>query len=234
MSENSSQDVVKKAGWVSKVVRGTSIRTRRYLVLTGTVLTHFIRENGVATWEIDINHSQLTLDGLPYQFNIRFGERVASFCAETKEDLISWVSVLKSPRCVFENFYTIGKDLGKGSYGSVFLCTEKLTGKLYAVKLIAKNHKNKKQKRFIDRERAIMTTVDHPHIVRTMDIFEDDSRLAIVSEYMKGGELFSQIVDEQHFSEQVSSSRWAANRRKVSKSNFSSIIPPDCPDKNEF
>lgn len=198
-----SAQAVTKAGWVSKEVRRTSVRTRRYLVLRNTLLSHYIREDGVATWEVDINDFRLTLGQLHLQFNLSFPDRTIVFFAETREDLISWVSVLKSANCVVEEFYTIGKELGKGSYGAVYSCTDKLTGVPYAVKIIRKNHRNRKQKRFIDRERAIMTTVNHPHIVRTVDIFEDDTRLVIVSEYMKGGELFAQIVDAQYFSEQV-------------------------------
>lgn len=207
MSGCSSRETKRKSGWVLKVVRGTNICTRRFLVLTGTLLTHYIREDGVATWKLDISKSQLTLGELALQFNIDLCDRVVSFCAETNEDLVSWVSVLKSPSCVFEDFYITEKELGKGTYGKVFSCTDRLTGKLFAVKFIQKNPRNKNQKTFIDRERAIMTTVDHPHIVKTVDVFENDYRLAIVNEYMSGGELFSHVIDAKCFSEQVSSPR---------------------------
>lgn len=197
---------VHKAGWLSKEGKRLKGRSRRYLVLHGTTLSHHIKENGGATWKVDINEVRLSLGERPFQFIISAGGRSVAFFADSQDDLISWVSALKSASSILEDFYSLGRQLGKGSYGEVFLSTDKLTGERYAAKIIHKNPNNRKQKKFIERERAIMTTVTHPNIVRTIDIFESPSKLAIVSEYMEGGELFDLIIASQYFTEAVSGS----------------------------
>lgn len=193
-----------KVGWVSKESKSFKTPSRRYLVLDGSTLSHYFKEDGPPSWKVDIHRVRVTVGENPLQFNLSVEGQSVSFLADTRGDLISWISVLKSRSCVLEDFYIIGEQLGKGSYGDVFICTDKLTGQQNAVKVINKNPKSTKQKRFIDRERSIMTKVCHPHIVRTVDVFEDQTRLAIVSEFMEGGELFAHIVDAQYFSEQVS------------------------------
>lgn len=194
---------VHKAGWLSKEGKRLKGRSRRYLVLDGTKLSHHVKENGIATWELDINDVRLSLGERPLQFLVCAGGRSVAFFADSHEDLVSWVNALKSASSILEDFYGVGRQLGKGSYGEVFLCTDKLTGERYAVKVIQKNPNNRKQKKFIERERAIMTTVQHQNIVRTLDVFEGPSKLAIVSEYMEGGELFDLIIASQYFTESV-------------------------------
>lgn len=195
---------VRKAGWLSKEGKRLKGRSRRYLILEGTRLSHHVKENGVATWEVDINEVRLSLGERPLQFLISAGGRSVAFFADSHDELLSWVSALKSASSILEDFYTIGRQLGKGSYGEVFLSTDKLTGDRFAVKIIQKNPNNRKQKKFIERERAIMTTVNHPNIVRTVDVFEGPTKLAIVSEFMEGGELFDLIIASQYFTESVS------------------------------
>lgn len=196
--------ILHKSGWLSKEGKRLKGRSRRYLMLEGTTLSHRIKENAVATWEVDINEVRLSLGERPLQFLISAGGRSVAFFADSHQDLVSWVSALKSASSVLEDFYIIGRQLGKGSYGEVFLSTDKLTGDVFAVKIIQKNPNNRKQKKFIERERTIMTTVNHPNIVRTVDVFEGPAKLAIVSEFMEGGELFDLIIASQYFTEAVS------------------------------
>lgn len=194
---------VQRAGWLSKEGKRLKGRNRRYLVLEGTKLSHHVKENTPPTWEVDINEVRLSLGERPLEFIISAGGRSVAFFAESQEDLMGWVQALKSASSVLEDFYRLGKQLGKGSYGEVFLATDKLSGKKYAAKIITKNPNNRKQKKFIERERTIMTTVQHKNIVRTLDVFDGPNKLAIVSEYMEGGELFDLIIASQYFTEEV-------------------------------
>lgn len=204
MAEIEPAQPTQRAGWVSKEGKRLKGRNRRYLVIEGTKLSHRTKENTPPTWMIDINDVRLSLGERPLEFLISAGGRCVAFFAENQEDLVGWVQALKSASSILEDFYRLGRQLGKGSYGEVFLATEKLSGKKYAVKIITKNPNNRKQKKFIERERAIMTTVHHQNIVRTLDVFEGPSKLAIVSEFMEGGELFDLIIASQYFTEEVS------------------------------
>lgn len=201
MSEAEAIEKVRRAGWVSKEGKRLKGRNRRYLVLEGTKLSHRVKENTAPTWEIDINDVRLSLGERPLEFLISAGGRSVAFFADDQEDLLGWIRALKSASSMLEDFYRLGRQLGKGSYGEVFLATDKLSGKKYAVKIITKNPNNRKQKKFIERERTIMTTVHHDNIVRTLDVFEGPSKLAIVSEFMEGGELFDLIIASQYFTE---------------------------------
>lgn len=193
-----------RAGWLSKEGKRLKGRSRRYLVLEGTKLSHHVKENSPATWEIDLNDVRVSIGERPLQFILSAGGRSVSFYADTQADLEGWVGALKSASSVLADFYTMGKQLGKGSYGEVYLTTDKLSGERFAVKIIKKNPNNRKQKKFMERERTIMTTVHHDNIVRTLDVFDAPDKLAIVSEYMEGGELFDLIIASQFFTEAVS------------------------------
>jgi serine/threonine protein kinase len=188
-------------GYLLKEGKRLKGRTRRYLTLNGSKFTHHVREGQPATWEVDINDVKVSIGERRLEFVISAGDRSLSFFTETAEELEMWLAGLKSASSVLEDFYTLGKVIGKGSYGEVFLGTDKITKDVCAVKIIRKNPSNRKQKKFIQRERAIMTAVDHPNIVRTFDVFEGPSKLAIVSEFMGGGELFDIIIASQYFTE---------------------------------
>jgi Protein kinase domain/PH domain len=191
------------SGYLYKEGKRLKGRTRRYLTLNGTQFAHHMKEGQAATWEVNINDVQVSIGERPLEFVISAGGRSLSFFAETADELESWLKGLKSASSVLEDFYTLGKVIGKGSYGEVFLGVDKLTNETCAVKIIRKNPSNRKQKKFIERERAIMTQVDHPNIVKTYDVFEGSTKLAIVSEYMGGGELFDLIIASQYFTEDV-------------------------------
>ena len=47
----------------------------------------------------------------------------------------------------------------------------------------------------------ILKTLDHPNIVKLVDIFEDERHICLVMELLLGGELFTQIVEKDQFSE---------------------------------
>jgi serine/threonine protein kinase len=47
----------------------------------------------------------------------------------------------------------------------------------------------------------ILKSVDNPHVISTLDVFEDNTQVAIVSEFVEGGELFDRIIQEKAFTE---------------------------------
>ena len=50
-------------------------------------------------------------------------------------------------------------------------------------------------------ELEVLTTVDHPNIVRVIEILEDDINFYIVTELIQGGELYDRITTTKAFSE---------------------------------
>ena len=48
----------------------------------------------------------------------------------------------------------------------------------------------------------ILKSVQHKHVIRTFDVFENEEQLCIVSEFMEGGELFDRIIAEKFLTEE--------------------------------
>lgn len=91
------------------------------------------------------------------------------------------------------------KKLGEGSYGSVFIATNKKSKEVRAVKTIAKAAV--KDMSILRREITIMKAMDHPHIIKLYETFEDNRSIHLAMELCAGGELFDTIIEINHFNE---------------------------------
>ncbi len=85
--------------------------------------------------------------------------------------------------------------LGKGSYGSVYLCTHKRTKDEFACKVISMNRISSHYLRKLHAEIAIMKEVDHPNIVKLREVFFGSRTVYLVMDLCKGGELFEELTD---------------------------------------
>ena len=62
--------------------------------------------------------------------------------------------------------------------------------------------KIKNMERF-KQEIAILQQLDHPHILKLYEYFEDEKNVYLITELCRGGELFDRIIKEEFFSEKV-------------------------------
>jgi serine/threonine protein kinase len=93
------------------------------------------------------------------------------------------------------NKYSLLKDLGEGTFGSVKLGKSLETGTLVAVKILEKFRiKDKADIERVVREIKILKRVDHPAFVKLYEIIENSDRIYLIMEYAQGGELFDYIV----------------------------------------
>lgn len=93
--------------------------------------------------------------------------------------------------------YEIGKLLGSGQYGRASIATCKKTGQRVAVKTIDKSRFRSDmayQFEAMANEIDIMRKLDHPNIIKLLDVMESDTELNIVMELCEGGELFDRYV----------------------------------------
>eukprot|EP00607_Mallomonas_marina_P009108 CAMPEP_0182422596 /NCGR_PEP_ID=MMETSP1167-20130531/8317_1 /TAXON_ID=2988 /ORGANISM="Mallomonas Sp, Strain CCMP3275" /LENGTH=532 /DNA_ID=CAMNT_0024600777 /DNA_START=211 /DNA_END=1809 /DNA_ORIENTATION=- len=100
------------------------------------------------------------------------------------------------------------KELGHGHYGVVRKCQNRETLEYYAVKTIRKAKVRRIE--ILMREIEILKTMDHPNIIKLVDVYEDERFLHLVTELCTGGELFERIITktksaEGHYSEQDAS-----------------------------
>ena len=88
-------------------------------------------------------------------------------------------------------------EIGVGGYGRVNLYKHKVTGGIYAIKLIDKTKfENKIQKQLFAREVEIMYKISHKNIVKLYSHFEDESNCYLVMEYLKRGNLYSLLQSQ--------------------------------------
>ena len=101
--------------------------------------------------------------------------------------------------------YELGRELGRGEFGTTYLCTDLESGEKFACKSISK----KKLRTSVDiddvrREVEIMKHMPkHPNIVSLKDTYEDENAVHIVMELCEGGELFDRIVARGHYTERA-------------------------------
>ena len=91
-----------------------------------------------------------------------------------------------------EKSYEFIKELGKGSYGQVFRCQNKINGNVYACKKMSKKKiKNKDQ---FKTEINLLRATDHPNIIKLYEIFEDNKYIYLIMEECSGGEFFDSLA----------------------------------------
>lgn len=87
--------------------------------------------------------------------------------------------------------FDIGKALGKGKFGNVYLAREKKSKFIVALKVLFKdailNSNNEHQVR---REVEIQTHLRHPNILRMYGYFHDEQRVYLILEYAPKGKFF--------------------------------------------
>lgn len=90
--------------------------------------------------------------------------------------------------------FNILPELGRGSFGTVFLCNERSSGLELAVKIVP--YKKKKEKTMMEMEIDILSTLNHPAIISIYDAFDYNNKLYCFMELVQGGELFERVIDE--------------------------------------
>ena len=91
--------------------------------------------------------------------------------------------------------FKIEKELGKGSFGSVYLVRRKRDNKIYALKTVIMAKLSKKEQENSVNEVRILASVNHPNVIGYKEAFWDDdgSSLNIVMEYADDGDLHTKI-----------------------------------------
>jgi len=102
--------------------------------------------------------------------------------------------------------YELGKALGSGNFAVVKLATNKQHGKgtnnipeQVAIKVIDKA--KVEDMNDIQREIEVMEMLDHPHVIKLFEIYDEPKKMMLVMELVTGGELFDRIVAKGSYTE---------------------------------
>jgi len=91
--------------------------------------------------------------------------------------------------------YRFIKLIGKGSFGKVALAVHKLSGMEVAVKIFDKSMmtKDEHRKKRIFQEIYIMKKLRHKNVTQVLEVLETPKHLALVMEYVTGGDLLNLV-----------------------------------------
>ncbi|XP_068100647.1 3-phosphoinositide-dependent protein kinase 1 isoform X2 [Hyperolius riggenbachi] len=100
----------------------------------------------------------------------------------------------QQPRKKGPQDFKFGKILGEGSFSTVVLAKEIVTGRDYAIKILQKLHILKENKaQYVMREKDVMSRLDHPFFIKLYFTFQDGDKLYFGLSYAKNGELLKYI-----------------------------------------
>lgn len=100
-----------------------------------------------------------------------------------------------------DDFAFEDKVLGTGMSGDVRLARRCTTGRLFAVKSFQKDKFPDHKVETLKREAEIHLSLDHPHIASLEHVYETDTELHLVLEYLEGGEMTDRLAACGTFSE---------------------------------
>lgn len=102
--------------------------------------------------------------------------------------------------------FEIGKALGKGKFGHVYLARERRSGFIVALKIIYKSElEAAKVEKQLRREIEIQSHLRHINILRLYGYFYDEKRVYLILEYAPQGELYKLLRRANHFDETTAS-----------------------------
>ncbi|VFQ89370.1 unnamed protein product [Cuscuta campestris] len=110
--------------------------------------------------------------------------------------------------------YLVGKQIGTGSYSTVWLARHRVHGTEVAIKEIVTARLNSKLKESLMSEIVILQKINHPNIIHLHDMIQDSGKVYIVLEYCRGGDLSMYIQQRngripeataKHFMQQLAS-----------------------------
>jgi calcium-dependent protein kinase len=98
-------------------------------------------------------------------------------------------------------FYEIGEIIGEGSFGCVRRGRQLTTGHEVAIKTILKSYVQRADDTNAIIEVEVLRQLDHPNILKIIEVIEDTRNYHIITELCTGGELFEKLLSLKTLSE---------------------------------
>jgi 5'-AMP-activated protein kinase catalytic alpha subunit len=101
-------------------------------------------------------------------------------------------------------YYSIGRILGRGSFGKVNLALHKLTRKIVAVKSVNKNLAiDEERMKKVDNEINLMSKMRHKNVCKYFERLETDQHNLFIMEVCQGGDLLSYVRRRRRLEEPI-------------------------------
>ncbi|CAG9115020.1 hypothetical protein JYU34_007548 [Plutella xylostella] len=100
--------------------------------------------------------------------------------------------------------FDLGRPLGKGKFGNVYLAREKESRYVVALKVLFKSQiLDSEIEHQVRREVEIQCRLRHPNILRMYGYFHDERRIYLILEYAKNGALYKLLKERDRFDERT-------------------------------
>lgn len=122
-----------------------------------------------------------------------------------KEKKMELLKTVSSPKRFKLSDFELGRKLGEGQFGRVYLALEKQYKYIVAIKVIEKYailHNQKGQLQQLRTELEVQSKLRHPNILRLYNWFYDDNRVYLILEYASQGEVFKLLTNRGRFGEE--------------------------------
>uniref|UniRef100_A0A1I8G6F9 non-specific serine/threonine protein kinase n=1 Tax=Macrostomum lignano TaxID=282301 RepID=A0A1I8G6F9_9PLAT len=93
--------------------------------------------------------------------------------------------------------YQLIKQIGKGSYGEVWLSKHQKDRRQYVLKKISLVNASQKERKSAEQECKLLSQLKHPNIVGYRDSFELEGILYIVMAYCEGGDVYTKLKEQK-------------------------------------
>ena len=100
-----------------------------------------------------------------------------------------------------EDNYALGKELGRGGFGTVWAAQNRATGEPVAIKIIERQRQLVEDFRLEPAEVEILKTVSHPNIVQLLDCLSTHHCVYLVMEVVLGGHLQARLQNQGYYDE---------------------------------
>jgi calcium-dependent protein kinase len=109
----------------------------------------------------------------------------------------------RHPKVMSQDYDVKDKALGSGMNGEVKMAVSKQqpSGQKYAMKAFKFANVAVDKKVLLESEVEVFLCMDHPHVTRLYDVYEEDGFLYLIMECMEGGELFDRVIELKTFKE---------------------------------
>uniref|UniRef100_A0A182LTV2 Protein kinase domain-containing protein n=1 Tax=Anopheles culicifacies TaxID=139723 RepID=A0A182LTV2_9DIPT len=101
--------------------------------------------------------------------------------------------------------YHIGRVLGSGSFGTVYLVHDAISCKPYALKIVQKPRigVDPSHRAGWMNEANIMNRLNHPCVIQIYEFLNEPNSFCMMLEYMQGGDLLTRIIDNEYLPEHI-------------------------------
>ncbi|KAK4114367.1 kinase-like protein [Canariomyces notabilis] len=115
----------------------------------------------------------------------------------------SYVDQPLTPKQFHLGMFEIGRPLGKGKFGRVYLARERTSGFICALKVLYKSELQQGSgvEKQVRREIEIQSNLRHPNILKLYGHFHDAKRIFLILEFAGKGELYKHLRRENRFPE---------------------------------